>query len=108
MESEIFEIFPDSINKSPLNVFLEKTCEERGIKIIDDTINYVEVNKKGISFVQSAKQKYEGDFFIDCTGFKRLLISKLGAKWKSYKKYLKVNSAITFQTLDEKNYKTGV
>ena len=23
MESEIFEIFPDSINKSPLNVFLE-------------------------------------------------------------------------------------
>ena len=87
-----------------LNVFLEKICNEKGIKIIDDIINHVEVNKKGISFVESSKQKYEGDFFIDCTGFKRLLISKLGAKWKSYKKYLKVNSAITFQTPDEKNY----
>lgn len=99
-----FEPFQYHFDTHKLNIFLEKTCVERGIKIIDDTINYVNVNKKGITFVKSAKQKYEGDFFIDCTGFKRLLISKLGAKWKSYKKYFKVNSAITFQTPDEKNY----
>ncbi len=88
-----------------LNIFLEKTCSERGIEIIDDIINNVNINvNKGITSIQSNTQKYEADFFIDCTGFKRLLISKLGAKWKSYKKYLKVNSAITFQTPDEENY----
>lgn len=88
-----------------LNIFLEKTCKERGIKVIDDIIDNVNIlNNRGINFVESKKQKYEGDFFIDCTGFKRLLISKLGAKWKSYKKYFKVNSAITFQTPDEDNY----
>ena len=87
-----------------LNVFLEKTCEERGIQIIDDIINKVNITNKGITSVESSENKYKADFFIDCTGFKKLLISKLGAKWKSYKKYLKVNSAITFQTPDEKNY----
>ena len=91
-------------NTHKLNIFLEKTCEKRGIKIIDDIIDNVDINTKGINFVESKKQKYEGDFFIDCTGFKRLLISKLGGKWESYKKYLKVNSAITFQTPDEDNY----
>ncbi len=88
-----------------LNVFLEKTCGERDIKIIDDIISNVNLNvNKGITFIESDTQKYEADFFIDCTGFKRLLINKLGAKWISYKKYLKVNSAITFQTPDEENY----
>ena len=68
-------------------------------------ISNVNLNvNKGITFIESDTQKYEADFFIDCTGFKRLLINKLGAKWISYKKYLKVNSAITFQTPDEENY----
>ena len=88
-----------------LNIFLEKTCKERGIEIIDDIINKIDINvNKGITSIESSTNKYKADFFIDCTGFKRLLISKLGAKWKSYKKYLKVNSAITFQTSDEENY----
>jgi len=87
-----------------LNIFLEKTCKQRNIKIVDDIIENVKVNSKGIDYITSKNKKYVADFFIDCTGFKRLLISKLGAKWKSYKKYLKVNSAITFQTKEEKNY----
>ena len=33
-------------------------------------------------------------------------MNKLGAKWVSYGKYFKVNSAITFQTPDEDNYNT--
>jgi tryptophan halogenase len=32
------------------------------------------------------------------------LISKLGAKWQSYSKFLKANSAIAFQTADTANY----
>ena len=87
-----------------LNIFLEKIAKERNIEIVDDIIEDVIVNNKGIDYITSKKTKYDADFFIDCTGFKRLLISKLGAKWKSYKKYLKVNSAITFQTEEEENY----
>ena len=49
-------------------------------------------------------KKYQSDFYIDCTGFKKLLISKLGAKWVSYKKYLPMNEAIAFATKDTKEY----
>jgi tryptophan halogenase len=87
-----------------LNIFLEKISKERNIEIVDDIIEDVIVNNKGIDYITSKKEKYDADFFIDCTGFKRLLMNKLGAKWKSYKKYLKVNSAITFQTQEEENY----
>jgi len=87
-----------------LNIFLEKVSQQRGIEIIDDIIEEVETDSKGISLIKSKHKKYKADFFIDCTGFKRVLMSKLGAKWVSYKKYLKVNSAITFQTPDENNY----
>ena len=42
--------------------------------------------------------------YIDSTGFKRLLISKLNSKWISYKKYLPLNEAIAFQTKDTTEY----
>lgn len=38
----------------------------------------------------------QGDFFIDCTGFSRVLMSKLGVGWHSYAKYLPVNRAMPF------------
>ena len=39
----------------------------------------------------------EGDFFIDCTGFrKRLIAGEMGAKWISYAKELPVNRAMPF------------
>ena len=87
-----------------LNKFLEKTSKERDINIIDDVIEKVVISTKGITSIQSKDKKYTADLFIDCTGFKKVLIKGLRAKWKSYKKYLKVNSAFTFQTPDEENY----
>ncbi|MFM2350767.1 MAG: hypothetical protein RIR04_1733, partial [Pseudomonadota bacterium] len=38
----------------------------------------------------------EGDFFLDCTGFRRALISDLGADWISYAQILPVNRAMPF------------
>jgi hypothetical protein len=39
----------------------------------------------------------EGDFFIDCTGFRKTLISKeLGGTWMSYRDMLPVNRAMPF------------
>jgi tryptophan 7-halogenase len=38
-----------------------------------------------------------GDFFIDCTGFrKRLIVGEMGGKWHSYAKDLPVNRAMPF------------
>jgi tryptophan halogenase len=36
------------------------------------------------------------DFFLDCTGFSRVLISKLSPKWNSYKENLLTNTAMPF------------
>ena len=92
-------------NTQLLNDFLVKTCKERGIEIIDDDIEDVLLNDKGeIDKLKGIKSDYKSDFYIDCTGFKRLLISKLGAKWQSYSKYLKLKSAIVFPTEDTENY----
>jgi tryptophan halogenase len=42
-----------------------------------------------------------GDFFVDATGFSRILMNKLGVKWNSYSDNLPVNSAMPF-ILDHK------
>ena len=91
-------------NTYKLNEYLIKKCKERNINIIDDEITDVTINNKGIDTLIGKKQNYKSDFYIDCTGFKRLLISKLGAKWQSYSKYLKLNEAIAFPTGDTDEY----
>jgi tryptophan halogenase len=76
-----------------------------GIGIIEDDINDVILDEDGsIKTLTGNSREYEYDFYIDSTGFKRILMNKLGAKWQSYSKYLKMKSAITFQTPEEENY----
>jgi len=57
-----------------------------------------------IKSIKGNNREYDSDFYIDSTGLKRLLISKLGAKWQSYSDYLTMNSAIAFQTEDTEEY----
>ena len=90
-------------NTFKLNQYLLKKCLERNIKIIDDTINEVELDNNGIKNLKGSRD-YNANFYIDCTGFKRLLISKLGAKWKSYSNHLFMNEAIAFPTGDTEEY----
>jgi len=90
-------------NTFKLNNFLIKKCLERGIKIVDDTIVDVSLDDNGIKSIKGIKD-YFADFYIDCTGFKRILISKLNAKWISYSSYLTMNEAIAFPTGDTEEY----
>lgn len=101
---------PDNIENSPtaqyhfntnkLNEFLSEFAKTKDIEIIDDKITDIEYDEDTIISLQGRK-KYNFDFYIDCTGFSRLLIGKLGAKWQSYNDYLKMNKAIVFPTDNE-------
>lgn len=92
-------------NTYKLNDFLIKFANSMGVNTIEDDIQRVDLKENGeIDTLYSGKASYKYDFYIDATGFKRLLIGKMGAKWKSFSKYLKMKSAITFQTGDEDNY----
>lgn len=83
-------------NTHKLNDFLIRCCTERGITVIDDEINSVSLGVDGIRSLKGEKSNYKYDFYIDSTGFKKLLISELGAKWQSYSEHLSMNSAIVF------------
>lgn len=86
-------------NTNKLNEFLTKTAISKGIDVIDDEIIDIEIDETlGIKKIIGDNNTYEYDFYLDSTGFKKILISKLGAKWISYSNFLKMNSAIVFPT----------
>jgi len=88
-------------NTFKLNNYLIKKCKERNISIIEDEITSIEVKNKNIV---SLNKKYKFNFYIDATGFKKLLIKKLGGKWISYSQYLPMNEAIAFPTKATSKY----
>ncbi len=90
-------------NALKLRDYLEKKCLERGINVYTDEITDVEVNDDGIGHI-SGENEYVSDFYIDSTGFKKVLIGQLGVKWNSYAEYLPVNEAIAFPTEDTDEY----
>ena len=76
--------------------FLKEVCKEREIPIIDskivdwtlhtDTGNLTEL-------ILDTGQKVKGDFFFDCTGFKRLIIGKIfKEEWRDFSKWIPENS----------------
>ncbi len=97
------DYFQFHFDSEKLNSFLQKKCKEADIDLVDAEISQVELDHDGYieSVISSDGQKYSADFFIDSTGFKRVLASKLGAEWVNWSKYLPLNSAIAFQTPDE-------
>ena len=86
-------------NTSKLNDYLTSKAIQMDCKVIDDEVEPVITDK--IEYLKGKKQIYNYDFYIDCTGFKRLLINSLGAKWNSYGKWLKMKEAIVFPTPEE-------
>jgi tryptophan halogenase len=78
--------------------FFKKECENDGAIVIDDVVSTVETNSSGsVTHLKLESGKIvKSDFFIDCTGFARILMNKLDVKWHSYKDYLTVNTAMPF------------
>jgi tryptophan halogenase len=91
-------------NTFSTNDYLHKLCKNRNIPVVDDKIHDVELDANGYIKTLHGTNSYSADFFVDCSGFAKLLISKLGAKWISYKDHLWLNSAIAFPTEDTDEY----
>jgi hypothetical protein len=85
--------------------YFKKLSIGSGVAHIDDEV--VDVNLTNEGFIKSLNlasgKIIEGDFFIDASGFKKVLIEKMGSKWISYKKYLPVNTALPFQIKYKEN-----
>lgn len=83
-----------------LNLYFHKLCKERSIEIINTEITDVELDENGYvkNLIDTNNKKYSYEFFIDCSGFRRIIGSKLDAKWISKSKELPMNSAIAFPT----------
>lgn len=83
-----------------LNTFFHTIANERGIKVVDTIIENVELDQYGNvdSLISADGVKYNSDFFIDASGFNRVISSKLGVKWIDCKDQLPMNAAIAFPT----------
>jgi len=78
--------------------FKDFTMKNFHVKCIDDKVLDVELDQTGFvsKLLLESGNSVTGDFFIDASGFKRILMNKLDNKWISYKKHLPVNSAMPF------------
>jgi len=69
-----------------------------GVKVLDTEIT--SLNKDSLTgelkSVETTIGNIDGDFWIDCSGFARILIGPMGGGWESYKDYLLTNAAIPF------------
>jgi len=69
-------------------------CIPRGVKHIKEDVKKIPVDENGIKYIVTDKYSYYADLFIDCTGFKSMLLGKtLKEPFNSYSHMLPNNSA---------------
>ena len=77
--------------------YFKKLCIKYGVEYIEDEVIQVAVDETGIKSLDLKSGNHvTGDFFIDASGFKRVLSSALKIDWVSYKKQLPVDRAMPF------------
>ena len=95
-----------------LNNYFSKLCFERQIFMIDSEVDSVEVNSEDghiDSISLSSGEKITANFWIDASGFSRVLMNAIGnTKWNSFSKYLLCDSAIAFPTESDPSGKINV
>ena len=81
--------------------YLRKFAEKLGVTRIEGKVERVETTASGDidSVILASGQALQGDFFIDCSGFKGLLIEQtLQSGYADWSEYLPCNRAVTVQT----------
>lgn len=83
-----------------------KEILKRDVTVIDEVILEPVMNEQALvtGLRLQDGRVIEGDFFVDCTGFKRIIADKLKVRWLPYSLNLPVDRAIPFiLPIDEKN-----
>lgn len=101
--NEVYESLTDSlyhayhINNKDFVLYLKEKAREFNIELIDDLILECSKDELGnIGMVKGEVGNYHYDFYIDCTGFKSLLLEKMmDSKFVSYSDSLFTNCAVT-------------
>jgi len=81
--------------------FLRKYSERFGVKRIEGKIAKVDTGADGDirSLLLDSGSRIEGDLFIDCTGFRALLIGQtMGVEYQDWSQWLFCDSALAVQT----------
>lgn len=89
------------LNATAYAAFLRAKSEKLGVKRVEGKIDKVANHENGniASLHLDNSQTIEGDVFIDCTGFRGLLISEnLGVGFEDWRDLLASDSAIAVQT----------
>ncbi len=82
-----------------LGRYLREKGVEAGITHIEATVSDVKVEAGQIKGVVTDKGDYDADFYIDCTGFRGILIEALGKdNWQSFKDALPCDAAVAMQS----------
>ncbi|MDO6445993.1 tryptophan 7-halogenase [Colwellia sp. 1_MG-2023] len=99
----IFSSFAHALHLDAVKAgqYLRELCVKRGVIRIEATVQNVNVDKDG--FIENVSladnTPVSSDFYIDCTGFKGLLIEKsLNVAFQDWSDYLPCNRAVTVQT----------
>lgn len=98
----LFERLAGSLHFDAVEVgkyFNRHVLKQKQVIHIDDKI--INVNLDSVSgdissLILESGKTLSGDFFIDASGFKQVLMKKLDTPWISYSKHLPVNSAMPF------------
>jgi len=81
--------------------FLRGHAEERGVKRTEGMVSDVQLDDRGFvdTLVLNDGREVTADFFIDCSGFRALLIEKaLGVRYEDWSEWLFCDRAIAAQT----------
>lgn len=77
--------------------FLRRWAIRRGVRRVEGQVRDVVLDESGAIELLSMQSgaRIEGDFFIDCTGFRSLLLgSKLGVQWEDWSQWLPCDRAL--------------
>ena len=82
--------------------YLRRFAEPRGVTRIEGKVNDVEQDAESgdvRALVMESGERIEGDFFIDCSGFRSILLGdKLGAEWEDWSQWLPCDRALPVPT----------
>ncbi|WP_076407847.1 tryptophan halogenase family protein [Shewanella sp. UCD-KL12] len=78
--------------------FLKRKACEAGVEHIETNVTHINTSDNRIESIMTESGEYTADIYIDCTGFKGLLIEQVKKNnWQSFEEELPCNKAVAIQ-----------